>query len=115
MHMRLKGINRKKVTLADKRVVTYYYAWKGGPPLRGEPGSPEFVASYNEALAQKIVPPAGVLSTLTRFFEETPEFTELADRTKADYRKWIGRIETKFGDLPIAALDDKRTRGIFKE
>jgi hypothetical protein len=25
-------------------------AWKGGPPLQGSPGSPEFVASYNAAV-----------------------------------------------------------------
>ena len=46
VRVRLKGLNRKTVTLADGRVVKYYYAWKGGPPLRGEPGSPEIVAVF---------------------------------------------------------------------
>ena len=50
MRVRLKGINRVAKRLADGTVVTYYYAWKGGPPLRGEPGTPEFIASDNEAL-----------------------------------------------------------------
>ena len=40
----LKGI--AKVTAKGR---TYWYAWRGGPRLRGEPGIAEFVASYNEA------------------------------------------------------------------
>jgi hypothetical protein len=44
----LKGI--KKVRSKGH---IYYYAWRGGPPLRGEPGSPEFLASYNEAIENR--------------------------------------------------------------
>ena len=36
----LKGVFKVK---AKGRV--YYYAWRGGPRLTGEPGSPEFVSS----------------------------------------------------------------------
>ena len=57
MRIRLRGINRATKRLADGTRRTYWYAWKGGPPLRGEPGSPEFVASYNAAVATKIAPP----------------------------------------------------------
>jgi hypothetical protein len=45
MRVRLRGINPVKAKLADGTVKTYWYAWKGGPPLRGEPGTPEFHAS----------------------------------------------------------------------
>ena len=51
MRIRLKGINCKQKRLADGSLKTYYRAWKGGPPLHGEPGTPEFVASYNAAVA----------------------------------------------------------------
>ena len=61
MRVRLKGINSITKTLADGTRRTYYYAWKGGPLLRGEPGTPEFVQSYNEAVARKVVPPGGTL------------------------------------------------------
>ena len=54
MRVRLKGINSITKTLADGARRTYWYAWKGGPPLRGEPGTPEFIASYNEAAARKV-------------------------------------------------------------
>src|SRR5262249_7423463 len=44
----LRGIAKTK---AKGR--TYYYAWRGGPRLRGEPGSPEFHLSYNEAIESR--------------------------------------------------------------
>ena len=47
----LKGIAKVKA-----KGHTYYYAWRGGPRLRGEPGSPEFMASYNEAIEDRRTP-----------------------------------------------------------
>ena len=44
MRVRLKGITGKTVRLADGRVQSYWYAWKGGPRLKGEPGTAEFMA-----------------------------------------------------------------------
>jgi integrase len=38
----------------------------------------------------------------------------LAQRTQADYREQIAKIEARFGDMPVAALADKRARGVFK-
>jgi hypothetical protein len=61
MRVRLKGLNSKHKRLAHGSFRTYWYAWKGGPPLRGEPGTPEFIASYNEAVAAKIAQPRGTL------------------------------------------------------
>src|SRR6476620_2148395 len=92
MRVRLKGINSRRKKLADGTIRTYWYAWKGGPPLPGEPGTPEFIASYNEAIAQKIAP-----------------------RTRRDYIKQIKRIERAFGDFPIKALDDPRATSVFLE
>jgi hypothetical protein len=74
------------------------------------------MAAYNEAVSRKIAPPTGVLSSVTRYFEdETSEFAELAERTKADYRRQLTAIEKEFGDLPLAALDDRRMRGEFRK
>jgi hypothetical protein len=53
MRVHLKGINSITRTLADGSRKTYSYAWKGGPPLRGEPGTPDFQQSYNEAIAAR--------------------------------------------------------------
>jgi integrase len=116
MRVRLRGLNSKRKRLADGSFRTYWYAWKGGPPLRGEPGTPEFIASYNEACERKVTPPVGTLQSLINYFQTTTEFTkDISERTRGDYIKQIKVIEAKFGDFPLAALSDKRTRGVFKE
>ena len=98
----------------DGGVTEYWYAWKGGPKLDGKPGSPEFVASYNEAVKAKLPPPTGVLLSIIESFRSSEEYLDLADRTRRDYDKLLLVIEREFGDLPLAALDDRRCRGEFK-
>src|SRR6516162_1526429 len=66
MRIRLRGINSYTAKLADGTIRKYWYAWKGGPRLQGEPGTPEFIASYNEAAAQKIRTPAGCGQRMTK-------------------------------------------------
>jgi integrase len=115
MRIRLKGINSITKRLADGTVRTYWYAWKGGPPLRGEPGTPEFVSSYNEAAARKVMPPAGVILSVLQRYQASEDFRGLAESTRRSYVALIKRIEVEFGDLPLATLTDRRTRGVFLE
>ena len=117
MRLRLKGINPVFKRLADGSKVTYYYAWKGGPRLIGEPGTPEFLASYQDAVSRKIAAPAGTLLSLLEAYQNSEEFRKLADRTKADYRGKLKLIERKFGTLPLAAIEQepRRCRGLFLE
>jgi integrase len=114
--VRLKGLNSITKRLADGTRRKYWYAWKGGPALRGEPGTPKFIASYNEAAAKKKAPPSGVLLALLFRFQESAEFQfEISLRTRRDYIKQIKRIELAFGDFPIKALADPRSTSIFLE
>jgi integrase len=113
MRVRLRGINSITKRLANGSRRTYYYAWKGGPPLRGEPGTPEFIRSYNEAIARKVVPPQGIMLSILQAFQASEAFTRLADSTRRSYVSLIKRIEKEFGDFPLAALTDRRTRGVF--
>jgi integrase len=113
MRVRLKGINSKRKRLADGSWRTYWYAWKSGPPLRGEPGTPEFIASYNEAVARKVMPPRGSLLILLQKYQASEDFIGLAATTRRSYLALIRRIEKAFGDFPLAALTDRRTRDIF--
>ena len=115
MRIRLKGLNSITKRLADGTRRTYWYAWKGGPPLRGEPGTPEFVASYNAAVAAKVTPPDGVLLNLLQGYQASDNFRSRRDRTRHDYIQQIKRIERDLGDFPLAALTDRRTRGVFME
>jgi integrase len=113
MRIRLKGINWKRKRLADGSFKTYYWAWKGGPPLRGAPGTPEFVHSYNKAIATKAATPQGMLLSVLQSYQASGEFNGLAARTRFDYIGRIKVIEAKFADFPLSGLTDRRTRGIF--
>jgi integrase len=116
MRVRLRGINSKRKSLADGSWRTYYWAWKGGPPLRGEPGTPEFVASYNEAVSQKAITPTGRLLSLLQTYQASEDFRQLAPRTQDDYKRIIQQeIEPEYSDFPLSALTDRRARGIFME
>jgi integrase len=116
MRVRLRGINSVSKKLADGTRRTYWYAWKGGPPLRGEPGTPEFVAGYSRAAATKKPASGKALQSLIDYFQTTTEFTHgIGERTRSDYVKQIKIIEQRFGDFPLSGLADKRARGIFME
>jgi integrase len=115
MRVRLRGINAVRKRLADGTLRTYWYAWKGGPRLYGEPGTPEFVASYNEAISRKIAPPRGILLSVLQQYQASEDFRVLADSTRRSYVPLIKRIEKRFGDFPLSALADRRSRGIFKK
>lgn len=113
MHVRLKGINSIRKRLADGSFKTYWYAWKGGPPLKGEPSSADFIASFHAAVSARKVAPAGTLFSVLQGYQSSGEFLNLADRTRSDYGRLIKGIEAEFGDFPLSGLSDKRARGEF--
>jgi integrase len=115
MRVLLKGIHCVKVRLASGETATYYYAWRKGPRLVGEPGSPEFLASYTAAHASRRQPDGSSFHSVIAGYKASQDFAGLKPRTKLDYLQHIARIETKFGDLPLAALEDARVTRDFLE
>jgi integrase len=118
VRLRLKGIASATKKLADGSVRKYYYAWRGGPLLAGKPGSPEFLASYNVAVAERVkkpAPPAATVKDLIDKFKASTDFTGKSEDTRRNYNLYLALIEAKFGTMPIAALEDPRCRGDFKE
>jgi len=113
VRVRLKGLNFSRKRLADGTLRTYWYAWRNGPLLRGEPGTPEFIASYNAAVAIKATTPQGVILSVLQSYQASEDFRSLADSTRRGYVALITRIEKEFGDFPLSGLTDRRTRGIF--
>jgi hypothetical protein len=95
----VKGI--AKVT-AKGRV--YWYAWRGGPRLRGEPGSTDFWASYNAAIADRHIPEPGRFRSLVTLYRASPDYRKLAPATKENWGPWLDRIAEYF-DLSIAAFE----------
>lgn len=114
MRVVLKGIHNVKRRLANGAIKNHYYAWRGGPPIHAKPGTPEFVHAYNGAHSSIRQPRAGTLMTVISDYKASPEFTRLAQSTRRSYSNYIKLIEQDFGDLPLAALTDRRVRGEFK-
>jgi integrase len=114
MRVSLKGLHR--VTAKGH---TYYYAkrGRGGPRIEttAEPGTAEFMAAYNAAVAKIKPKVTGRVLDLIVLFKRSTEFTGLAPRTQADYHKHLKVIEAKWSKVPIEALSDRRIRGDFKE
>jgi integrase len=110
MRVELKGIAKVR---ARGRV--YYYAWRGGPRLRGEPGSPEFVQSYNEAIANLRTPDTGRFRALVAQYKASEAYTSLAASTRKDWGRWLDRIGSYFGELRIAQFDrTEKIRPVIK-
>jgi integrase len=110
----LKGIHKVKRRLANGETKVHFYTWRGGPAIHAKPGTPEFVREYHDAHASLRQPRAGTFMTIIAQYKAAPEFTGLAASTRRAYLAYIKLIENEFGDLPLAALADRRVRGEFK-
>jgi integrase len=111
--VRLKGINSRRKRLSDGTFKTYWYAWKGGPRIDAEPGSPDFLVRYQEAVANRTERKPGTVFSILQGYQASTAFTGLAARTRRDYVRHIMKIEQEFGDLPLSAMGDRRVRGEF--
>lgn len=93
----LKGLHTVK---AKGR--TYYYAWRGGPAVKGIPGTPEFHAAYNEAAASHRAPDQKKFRSVVALYKASPAYQGLAASTRRNWSSWLDRISDHFGDLSIA-------------
>ena len=75
MQIELKGIHWTLAKLTDGSTKIYWYAWKNGPRIHGEYGTPEFVASYNAAIAQRAPTPEGKLQSLLDGYQRAKTFS----------------------------------------
>jgi integrase len=113
VRVKLRGVVSIRRRLATGDIVIYHYAWRGGPRIAGEPGSPEFMASWQAALKTRRTPDPELFKSLIEAYKASAAFDKISERTRDDYRKQLARIEIAFGDLPLAALDDPRVTRQF--
>src|SRR5207342_363136 len=71
----------------------------------GEPGSPEFMASYNEAVESRRTPEPGRFKSLVVLYKASPDYLKLAASTHKNWSPWLDRIADYFGELRIAQFD----------
>jgi integrase len=100
VRVELRGVHKLNI-----KGRTYYYAWRGGPRLRGDPGTPQFVASYNDAIESRRTPEPGRFKSLVVLYRASPDYAKLADSTRRNWSPWLDRIADYFGDLRIAQFD----------
>jgi integrase len=118
---KLPGVATAIKRLADGSKRKYYYAWRGGPMLKAEdgtpllPNDPLFHVAYARAHEERKKPPAGNLFSLIAAFKTSTEFTGRAEKTQKDYRRYLKLIEEEFGTMPLGVVQDRRARGKFKE
>lgn len=95
---------------------TYHYAWRGGPAVKGEPGTPAFVASYNEAVASRVAPDGKRFRSAVTLYKASEAYQALADSTKRNWAPWLDRISDHFGELSVAQFDRaERIRPVIRK
>ena len=96
----LKGLHTVKA-----KGKTYHYAWRGGPAVKGVPGTPEFQAAYNEAVANHIAPDGKKFRSAIVLYKASDAYQSLADSTKRNWSAWLDRISDRFGEYPVSQFN----------
>lgn len=111
----LKGLHKVRRKLAGGGHRVHYYAWRGGPRIDADPGTPEFLAEWQRLTAERDSPRryAGTLQQIINDYQRAPAFTDLRPITRTGYVQRIRKIEAEFGDMPLRAVEDPRARGEF--
>jgi Phage integrase family. len=102
----LKGINKVKV-----KGQFYYYLGRGrgAVRLKGEPGSPEFLESYQAARTPAQVLDKRRLKAWINLYRQE-KFGDLAPSTQRVWRRWLDEIEDYFGGLSVQLFDRPQIR-----
>lgn len=98
--VRLKGLHAVR---SKGRV--YYYAWRGGPRIEGEPGTPAFNAAFNEARNPLATADRKRFGTWVSLYKASDEFKALAKSTRFQWGRWLDVIKEHFGSLSIRQFD----------
>src|SRR5262249_1821605 len=93
VRVQIQGIHKVRWRLENGEVASYYYAWRGGPRLVGEPGSPQFMQSYSEAVASRRRPAQRRLFTLIAEFRTSSDYVSLSTSTKRAHSAYLRMIE----------------------
>ena len=97
----LKGLH----TVKSKGRV-YYYAWRGGPriPTAAKPGTPTFMAAYNEVIAEASTPNSRKFRAVVIDYKRR-HLSSLAPTTRQVWSPWLDRIGNHFGSLSTAQFN----------
>jgi len=123
MRVRLRGVNKVTKRLADGTKRSYYYAWRGAKaPLLADkdgvpllPGDPRFAVAYADAWRKRQPDADGTMEALITIFRNSAEYkTNIVEKTRKSYDRYLKKIASEFGNMPLALAQDPRARGKFK-
>jgi integrase len=101
---------------AGRPILWYVYAWRGGPQILAQIGgskpqiTKELVAAAKAAWDTQRKPNEETLMSVALEYQAAAS-TAWRPSTKADRYRMIGRFIEAFGDMPLAAAEDRRFRG----
>jgi hypothetical protein len=89
--------------LADGSVKLFYHHRKTGIRLPDDPTSPEFTAALNadETPGRLTIPDS--IADLVERYRKSPEFTQLAPKTRKDYGRYLDEIKKSWATCPWQA------------
>lgn len=122
MREKLPGLASATKKLANGTRRTYWYAWRGGPLLADssgaplDPKDPRFFVAYTDAHRARKTPQQGTMKSLVALFRSSSEYTtEITDKTRKGYDRYLRMIEDEFGDMTAEDVQHNAARGEFKE
>lgn len=119
--MRLKHVHAFKDRHGRRR---FYVRIPGAKaiPLHGEPGSPEFLAAYQAAIAGPAMPrqnapgaAPGSLDALAASYYRSAPWKALSEASQATYRRLVEKLRAEFGSMPAAMLEPRHIRAMVAE
>ena len=115
MRVRLKGINTVRKPLADGTIRIHHYHRATGTKLQGEPGTPEFVASFQAAAKSAAIErSAGTVEWLIRKYKQSSAWTKkLADSTREIASFDLKACESRWASTHLTIVENPRSRPAF--
>jgi integrase len=111
MLVRLVGVHKVRAKLASGERATYYYAWRGGPSMKAEPGTDAFVAEYARLnRTRPNAPGKGTVAELIRGYVASEAYKSRKETTRKSYDWAIDRIEAEYLDMPLTMVNRKGFR-----
>jgi integrase len=86
--------------------------------LRGEPGSPEFMADYHAGIAKAAAPAQGsaqgTLDALAASYYQSAAYAGLRASTQAAYRRLVEELRTGYGTRPVRLLEARHVEDMLR-
>lgn len=93
------------------KLTEYHYAWRGGPRIKGKPGTAEYAQSYADAYDRKPKhSDTSLVASMIRQYKTSPDFGCKSDKWKREKLRFLDLILGEFGEDDIAIFDDARVR-----